>query len=203
MSSIAIVKTICFCGIDVLDVEVQVHMAKGQPGFTIVGLGDKAVAESKERIRAVLSTLGIILPPSRITINLAPADVIKEGTHYDLPIALGLLVGLGVIHQEQIENFVSIGELGLDGTIRSVNGVLPASLYTVNNGKGIICPLDNGPEAAWVGENAKIVSTDSVAKLISYFKGKIQLPRPQITTENYIARSNLDMHDVRGQKTAK
>ena len=197
------IKTICFSGINVLDVDVEVHFAKGQPGITIVGLGDKAVKESIDRVRASLSTIGLILPPQRITINLAPADIIKEGTHYDLPIILGILENIGVIPKGRLENYIVIGELGLDASIRQVNGVLPASLQANSKGLGIICPFLNGKESAWGGANMDIVAVENLTQLIQYLKGLIKIDRPQISQEDFIQSSSKDMADVKGQHTAK
>ena len=197
------VKTICFAGINVLDIDVEVHFAKGQPGITIVGLGDKAVKESIDRVRASLSTIGLILPPQRITINLAPADIVKEGSHYDLPIILGILEVMGVIPRGRIENYIVIGELGLDGSIRQVSGVLPASLQASSKGLGIICPFDNGKESAWGGEKMDIIAVSNLTQLIQYLKGLIKIDRPQISKEDFIQTSAKDMADVKGQHTAK
>ena len=197
------IKTICFSGINVIDIDVEVHFAKGQPGITIVGLGDKAVKESIDRVRASLSTIGLILPPQRITINLAPADIVKEGSHYDLPIILGILEAMGIIPRGRIENYIVIGELGLDGSIRQVNGVLPASLQANSKGLGIICPFDNGKESAWGGAQMDIISVKDLTQLIQYLKGLIKIDRPQIKQEDFIQALNKDMADVKGQHTAK
>ena len=197
------IKTVCFSGINVIDVDVEVHFAKGQPGITIVGLGDKAVKESIDRIRASLSSIGVILPPQRITINLAPADIIKEGTHYDLPVMIGVLVCIGLIKQELVNNFLAIGELGLDGSVRFVNGVLPASLYANQKKLGIICPKDNGKEAAWGGNDLHIIAIDNITNLLKYFKGFIKLERPTICKEDLVNKLNIDMMDVKGQSLAK
>ena len=197
------INTVCFSGINVLKIDVETHFAKGQPGITIVGLGDKAVKESIERIRASLSSLGLILPPQRITINLAPADILKEGTHFDLPIMLGMLSCMGIIRQETVDGFIVVGELGLDGGIRSVNGVLPASLYANTQQLGIICPKDNGKEAAWGGKEMQIIAVSDLTQLIKYLKGIIKLERPQIVQEDFIKNTNKDMSDVKGQHVAK
>ena len=119
------VRTVAFNGLETLNVELQTQISSGLPSFTIVGLPDKAVAESKERIRAAFCSLGIKLPPKRITVNLAPADIVKEGTHYDLPLALGILSGMGLISQEKLSYYIVVGEVGLDGALIRVNGVLP------------------------------------------------------------------------------
>ena len=197
------VKTVCFSGINVISVDVEVHFAKGQPGITIVGLGDKAVKESIDRIRATLSTLGLILPPQRITINLAPADILKEGTHYDLPIILGILETMGIIPHNAVDNYIALGEVGLDGCLRSVNGVLPASLYANTKGLGIVCPSSNGKEASWGGKDMDIVSANDITQLIKHFKGIQKLQRPQISKDNFITKSTKDMADVKGQHVAK
>ena len=203
MSVISKVKTICFSGINVIDVDVEVHFTKGQPGITIVGLGDKAVKESIDRVRASLATLGLILPPQRITINLAPADILKEGTHYDLPIILGILSSMGVIKNTDIANYIVVGELGLDASIRQVNGVLPTALHACNKKLGIICPKDNGKESAWGGKDLNIIALDKLEDLIKYFKGIIKVERPQISQSELLMDSKKDMSDVKGQHTAK
>ena len=137
---VARVNTVAFRGIDVLDVDVQVQMASGLPAFTIVGLPDKAVSEARERVRAALNSIGLALPPKRITVNLAPADVAKEGSHFDLPIALGLLADMGVIPIEDAGRYLVLGELALDGSLSPVGGVLPAAIHAGARDLGLICP---------------------------------------------------------------
>lgn len=200
---LSIVKTVCFSGINVISIDVEVHFAKGQPGIAIVGLGDKAVKESIDRIRATLSTLGLILPPRRITINLAPADILKEGTHYDLPIILGILETMGIIPHNILGKYIALGEVGLDGHLRNVNGVLPASLYANTQGFGVICPSSNGKEASWGGKEMDIVSADDITQLIKHFQGIQKLERPKISKDNFIFRTTKDMADVKGQHMAK
>ena len=197
------IKTICFSGINVIKIDTEVHFAKGQPGITIVGLGDKAVKESIDRIRATLSTIGLILPPQRITINLAPADLVKEGSHFDLPILLGILDAMGAIPHDSASRFIVIGELGLDGSLRHINGVLPASLYASTKGLGIICPSANGKESAWGGKDLEIISANNVSDLIKHLKGIIKLPRPQIEKTDLLQSTGKDMADVHGQRVAK
>ena len=142
---VARVNTVAFQGIEVLPVDVQVQMAAGLPAFTIVGLPDKAVGESRERVRAALGAMGLALPPKRITVNLAPADLLKEGSHFDLPIAVGLLVAMGVLPGEEISGYTVLGELGLDGSIASVAGVLPAAIGASAEDRGLICPAACAP----------------------------------------------------------
>ena len=171
---VARIATVAFQGIDVLEVDVQVQMASGMPAFTVVGLADKAVAESRERVRASLGAIGLALPPQRITVNLAPADVLKEGTHYDLPVALGLLVAMGVLPAEDLAGYTVLGELALDGALAPVAGVLPAAISANAAGRGLICPEVSGGEAAWAGE-VEILAAPNLLALINHFKGTLVL----------------------------
>ncbi|MFZ4540563.1 MAG: magnesium chelatase domain-containing protein [Rickettsiales bacterium] len=166
---VARIHTVAFQGIEILPVEVQVHLGAGLPAFTIVGLPDKAVAESRERVRAALSSMGVQLPAKRILVNLAPADVQKEGSHFDVPIALAMLVALGMIPADAVENFVALGELALDGQLQPVAGVLSAALGASAQNKGIICPAVNGAEAAFAGD-IDILAPESLLVLINRFK---------------------------------
>ena len=160
------INTIAFNGLDILDVDLQVQISSGLPAFTIVGLPDKAVAESKERVRAALQSLGLSLPAKRITLNLAPADLVKEGSHFDLPVALGLLAAMGVVPQEELTNYIALGELGLDGSLISVNGILPAAIKANRSNKGLICPAANGSEAVWSGLK-DIIAADNLLSIIN------------------------------------
>ena len=143
------VATVAFEGIEARAVDVQVQVAPGLPAFNVVGLPDKAVSEARERVRAALVASGLALPARRITVNLAPADVPKEGSHYDLPIALGLMAAIGAIPSDALSGFTVLGELGLDGSIAAVAGVLPAAIGANGRGEGLICPAACGAEAAW------------------------------------------------------
>ncbi|MGH7006739.1 MAG: YifB family Mg chelatase-like AAA ATPase, partial [Alphaproteobacteria bacterium] len=177
------------------------QIASGQPYFGIVGLPDKAVGESRDRVRAALSALGLGLPPKRILVNLAPADVLKEGTHFDLPIALGLLVAMGVVSAEDAGEFTVLGELGLDGALAPVAGVLPAAMAASGHGRGIVCPAACGGEAAWAGE-LDIVAAPTLLALINHLKGTQVLPRPAPRLAEDDARYP-DLADIKGQETAK
>lgn len=190
-----------FVGIEARAVEVQVHVASGLPAFTIVGLADKAVAESRERVRAALGAVGLALPPKRITINLAPADLPKEGSHFDLPIALALLVALDVIDQADISAFVALGELGLDGTIRAVPGVLPAAVAANGSDKGLICPGAQGGEAAWAGD-IPILAAGHLMELLNHFKGRQLLAQPKAALAPDHT-SSRDLREIKGQEAAK
>src|SRR5262245_9968803 len=134
------VTTVAFEGIEARAVDVQVQVAPGLPAFNIVGLPDKAVSEAKERVRASMIASGLALPARRITVNLAPADQPKEGSHYDLPIALGLMAAIGAIPPDTLSGITVLGELGLDGSIAAVAGVLPAAIGANARGEGLICP---------------------------------------------------------------
>ena len=176
---VARVATVAFQGIDVLPVEVQVQIAGGLPAFTIVGLPDKAVGESRERVRAALSAIGLALPPRRITINLSPADVLKEGSHFDLPIALGLLVAMDVLPADELSGYVALGELGLDGSIAPVAGVLPAALHASATERGIICPSATGGEAACAAQ-VEVLAPKSILSLVNHFKGTQEIGRAHV-----------------------
>lgn len=200
---VAKINTIAFHGVDVQPVDVQVQISNGLPAFTIVGLPDKAVAESKERVRAALHALGIALPPKRLTVNLAPADVNKEGSHYDLPIALGLLAAMDVIPKIDMEDYVVLGELSLDAGIRAVAGVLPAAIHAAGNDNSLICPSDCGGEAAWAGDDLNILAPQNLLQLINHIKGTQLLSRPVGKMIEGGAHKIPDMADVKGQETAK
>ena len=193
--------TVAFNGLQTIDIEVQVQLSAGMPTFTIVGLPDKAVAESRERIRAALFSLGIKLPPKRITVNLAPADIVKEGTHYDLPLALGILSGMGIVDQKSLASYVVLGELGLDGKIVRVNGVLPAAVMAQKSNKGLICPAEQGKEAVCAG-GKDIVPAASLEELINFLHGNLKIEAPEEDVFD-LAYSSRDMRDVKGQESAK
>jgi magnesium chelatase family protein len=198
---VARVNTVALQGIDPVAIDVQVQMAAGLPAFNLVGLPDKAVGESRERVRAALDALGLALPPKRITVNLAPADLLKEGSHFDLPIALGLLVAMGVLPGEEIAGYTALGELALDGRITAVAGVLPSAIATLAAGRGLICPAAQGGEAAWA-EGLDILAPASLLALINHFKGTQVLTPPKPALEPPAA-GDLDLADIKGQETAK
>jgi len=199
---VARINTVAFEGAEARRVDVQVQVTSaGRQFFNIVGLADKAVAESRERVRSAFAALGISLPGKRITVNLAPADLPKEGAHYDLPIALGLLAAIGAVPVDAIEGYVAIGELSLDGTISRVPGALPAAVLANSENLGLICPEPNGAEAAWAGD-LPLLAPHNLIQLINHFKGAQILSRPE-PGEMLDRESPLDIRDVRGQETAK
>jgi magnesium chelatase family protein len=196
------VSTVAFEGIEARTVDVQVQVAPGLPAFNVVGLPDKAVSEARERVRAALIASGLALPARRITINLAPADLPKEGSHYDLPIALGLMAAIGAIPPDALAGFTVLGELGLDGSIAAVAGVLPAAIGANARGEGLICPAACGPEAAWASPEIEIVAATSLIQLANHFKGTQVLSRPQPKVRD-AESSLLDLADIKGQESAK
>jgi len=199
---VARVFTVAFEGIEARAVDVQVQVAPGMPAFHLVGLPDKAVSEAKERVRAALIASGLALPARRITVNLAPADVPKEGSHYDLPIALGLMAAIGAIPHDALSGFTVLGELGLDGSITPVAGVLPAAIGANARGEGLICPARCGPEAAWASPDMEIIAASSLIQLANHFRGTQVLTRPQPKIHE-TKDEPLDLADIKGQESAK
>ncbi len=201
---VARVTTVAFQGIETVAVDVQVQVASGAPAFAVVGLPDNAVKESKERVRAALSAVGLALPGRRITVNLAPADLAKEGAHFDLPIAVGLLVAMGVVPADLIERYVVLGELTLDARILPVPGVLLAAMAATAQSRGLVCPEACGGEAAWAGgeRDFEIVAAPTLLSLLNHFKGTQMLAAPQPRLVEARA-TGPDLKDVKGQETAK
>lgn len=195
------IPSLTFNGIDITDVDVQVQIEPGMPKFVIVGLADKTIAESKERVRAALSSIGLSLPAKKILINLAPADLIKEGSHFDLAIAAGILASMGALPIDEISSYLTLGELSLDGAILPVSGVLPVAIGASERGKGIICSKQNGAEAVWSG-NDNILAPNNLLELINHFKGIqcLTQPEPGISGRNV---QYPDLKDIKGQKIAK
>jgi magnesium chelatase family protein len=199
--AIARVNSFAFCGIDAQPVEIQVQIAAGLPNFLMVGLPDKAVGEARERVRAALTAMGLALPPKRVLVNLAPADMLKEGSHFDLPVALAVLAGMDVIPAEELAQFAALGELSLDGRINAVAGVLPAAIAANGRGLGLICPQTQGPEAGWAGDMTVLAAPDLLS-IINHFRGTqvMSPPPPGSLGGGY---KTLDMADVRGMETAR
>lgn len=198
---VAIAATTAYLGLEALPVEVQCQIAPGLPAFVIVGLADKAVAESRERVRAALAAIGLSLPPKRITVNLSPADLPKEGSHYDLPIALAVLGAMGLIDAETLGAYVSVGELGLDGRIASAPGVLLAALHASETRRGLICPEAQGAEAAWAGD-VEVVAAPSLLALLNHLGRTAQLPPPEPAVADMPVRL-ADLAQVKGQEVAR
>ncbi len=195
------VQTVAYLGLEARSVEVQCQIAPGVPAFIVVGLPDKAVGESRERVRAAITAMGLALPPKRITINLSPADLPKEGSHYDLPIALALLGAMGIVDNETLSGYLVVGELGLDGRVATSPGVLLAALHASANDWGLVCPASQGPEAAWAGQIEVLAATDLLA-LLNHFKGTVLL-RPPVQGEAEERTHGPDLAQVKGQETAK
>ena len=198
---VALVSTVAYLGLEARRVEVQCQIAAGLPRFAIVGLPDKAVGESRERVQAALAAMGLSLPPKRITINLSPADLPKEGSHYDLPIALALLAAMGVTDAEQLADWVAVGELALDGRIVASPGVLLAALHASEAGQGLICPAAQGAEARWAS-GIPVCAAPDLVSLLNHLKGVQTLPEPQ-PGEIAPDAPGPDLKQVKGQETAR
>ncbi|MEH3047849.1 YifB family Mg chelatase-like AAA ATPase [Sphingomonas adhaesiva] len=198
---VAIVSTVAYLGLEARAVEVQVQLIPGLPAFNLVGLADKAVAESRERVRGAIAGMGLALPPKRIAVNLSPADLPKEGSHFDLPIALGLLAAMGVVDAEALAEYVVVGELGLDGRLAPSPGVLLAALHAAEMGRGLICPAAQGAEAAWSG-SIEVVAAPDLLGLLNHLKGQglLAAPSPGDVVEG---RTGPDLRQVKGQEVAK
>lgn len=199
---VAKIKTFAFCGTEVIDINVEVKLSSGIVSFNIVGLPDKTVNEAKERIRASINSIGLSFPAKRLTINLSPADISKEGSYLDLPMAIGLLVEMDIIKQELIDNFVIVGELSLDGSINPVSGILPIAIGANERNYGIICPKLCAKEALWANENINIIAADNLLELINCLNGVCNIVKPVLNKK--IQESNyLDLKDVYGQRQGK
>ena len=199
--SIARVRSFAFSGIDAVPVEVQVQISSGLPAFLIVGLADKAVGEARERVRAALTAMSLALPPKRILINLAPADLQKEGSHFDLAIALGVLAAMDVLPRDEVAGYAAIGELSLDGRINPVSGVLPAALGASALSLGLVCAAQQGGEAAWGGE-IEVLAAPDLLSLVNHFRGTQVLTPPELPGLAMAARCP-DLAEVKGMETAK
>ncbi len=199
--AIARIQSYAFSGIEAVPVEVQVQISPGLPAFLVVGLPDKAVGEARERVRAALTAMGLSLPPRRVLINLAPADLLKEGSHFDLPIALAVLAAMDIIGHEDASEYAALGELSLDGGVNAVAGVLPAAIAASAADLGLICPAAQGGEAAWAGRISVLAAPDLLS-LVNHFRGTqlLAAPEPGGIAE---APAIADMADVRGMETAK
>lgn len=196
------VATVAFEGVEARPVDVQVQISNGTVVFNVVGLGDKAVAESRERVRSALVASGLSLPAKRITVNLAPADLPKEGSHYDLPIALGVMVAMGALPSDALNGYTVLGELALDGAVTAVSGVLPAAVAAAARGMGLICPAECGPEAAWASEDISIIAPRNLIQIANHFRGSQVLSRPTPAIRAP-GGPQPDLRDIKGQESAK
>ena len=199
---VARVQTVAFQGIEAVPVDVQAQFTSGVPAFVIVGLPDKAIKEAGERVRAALASSGLSLPPKRVVVNLAPADLPKEGSPYDLPIALALMAAIGAFPADAIDGYVALGELGLDGRLAPTNGVLPAAIAAHARDLGLICPEPSGAEAAWAGDDIEIVAPESLLALVNHLGGYQLCARP-MPRRHDSAAGLPDLCEIRGQEVAR
>jgi magnesium chelatase family protein len=196
------VKTVAFFGIRAELINVEVHIFAGLPGFVIVGLANKAVSEAKERVKSALLMMGFSLPAKKITVNLSPTNLYKEGNHYDLSIAIGVLVAMGVLNQEEIEKFIFLGELSLNGDVNSVYGVLAAGNFASLNNLGIVFPKANEEESTFISNDVNLIAATSLKELIDFLNCKKFYERRKFDTKIDFTFSK-DFKDVKGQKHAK
>ena len=193
--------TVAFEGVEARQVEVQCAVSPGMPAFSVVGLPDKAVSEARDRVRTALSSMAIALPSKRITINLSPADMPKEGSHFDLPIALSLLAALEIIPKDAVETTTSLGELSLDGSLVPVVGALPAAMAAAEEQHTLLCPRESGSEAAWV-DAVQVLGAGSLAEVIQHYTGQSPLASSE-PGEVLETPKGRDLRDVKGQERAK
>jgi len=199
---VARVGTFAFNGIEALPIDVQCQMASGMPNFSIVGLPDKTVAESRDRIRAVFSSIGLAFPVKKVIINLSPADINKEGSHFDLPIILSMLTEMKIIPQERVEEYFCMGELALDGRVVATNGILPAAIMSAASHKGFILPSENAQEALWASDELEVIPARNILDVVNHFRDQQILPRPEL--KQIPEQVNYpDFKDVKGQELAK
>ncbi|WP_170346404.1 YifB family Mg chelatase-like AAA ATPase [Ruegeria atlantica] len=198
---VARAHTVAFQGVEARTVEVQCAVSPGLPAFSIVGLPDKAVSEARDRVRSALSAMAIALPSKRITINLSPADLPKEGSHFDLPIAVALLSALEIIPADAAEGTIALGELSLDGSLVPVVGALPAAMTAASEDRMLLCPKASSAEAAWVGAT-QVIGAGSLGDVVRHFSGQCPLPAAQPGEVN-LTPSVRDLRDVKGQERAK
>jgi magnesium chelatase family protein len=198
---VAKTKTFTFNGIDAIPIDVQVKITSGNPSFSIVGLPDKSVGESKERVRGAITSTGLSWPFEKITVNLAPADLQKEGGHFDLAIALGIMVEIGAIPQHFLDKYFIMGELSLDGSVNGVGGIISSAISANQFNCGLICPKANGKEAMWAGD-IDIIATADILSLVNHLKGYQIIARPE-NIQNFENKKYPDFIDVKGQEIAK
>ncbi|AUC53228.1 AAA family ATPase [Sagittula sp. P11] len=198
---VAVAYTVAFEGVEARPVQVQCAVTPGVPAFSIVGLPDKAVSEARDRVRTALTSLSIALPSKRITINLSPADMPKEGSHFDLPIALGLLAALDIVPKDAVAQTVALGELSLDGGLVPVLGALPAAMAAAEEDRILLCPRASGAEAAWV-EACNVLGASNLLEIIRHFSGQ-EILEPAKPGEVRTDPSARDLRDVKGQERAK
>ncbi|MBF9034583.1 YifB family Mg chelatase-like AAA ATPase [Rhodobacterales bacterium HKCCE2091] len=199
--SIALTHTVAFEGLEARRVEVQCAMTPGLPGFSVVGLPDKAVSEARERVKAAIAAMAVSLPSKKITVNLSPANLPKEGSHFDLPIALALLAAIGIVPRERASEAMALGELTLDGRLNPILGALPAALAAGEDGRALLCPAASGAEAAWVGATPVYGATD-LAGIVAHLTDRTPL-EPMRPGEVAALPSDRDFAEVRGQERAK
>ena len=193
-------------GIEAFPVEVEVNAGYGDTLVVIVGLPDAAVKESRDRVSTALTNSGFKFPMGRTTINLAPADVKKEGPSFDLPIALGMLAASEQIETDQLDNFVIVGELALTGAVRPCKGVLPVALRARGDGRvGVLVPAENAAEAAVV-EGLQVIPVQNLREAAGFLEGEIKIAPVKVDIAKIFDQAHdddLDFAEVKGQENVK
>jgi magnesium chelatase family protein len=193
-------------GVEAHLIEVEIDLSQGLPLLSIVGLPDLAVKESKDRLRSAIKNTGFHFPVKKITINLAPADLKKEGSAFDLPMALGVLAAEGVVPDDLLQKYLIVGELSLDGRIKEIRGALPIAILAKRIGmKGVVLPAKNGPEAAVVS-GIEVLGVDTLPQVVEFFNGKQILAPVQVDLNALLAECSVyleDFSEVKGQAHAK
>ena len=203
---LSIVKTMSLIGIRGYLINVEIDVTGGLPNFDIVGLPDVSVKEAKERIRSAIRNSNIDFPSRRILVNLSPADIRKEGTSYDLPMAVGILITFGQIKEQNIKDVIFIGELSLDGRINKVNGILPMCIEALKLGiKVVVLPEQNAKEAS-ILKDLEVIGVKNLQEVVDYLNGKLKVRSTKQDVKNVFARREkyeLDFSDVKGQEDIK
>jgi len=200
------INSMALLGLDGYLIEVQVDVSNGMPCWELVGLPDTSVKESKERVKTAIKNSGFELLSKRIVINLAPADTKKEGSIFDLPIAIGILVDLGEINNENLQEVVFIGELSLDGKINRINGILPMCIEAQKLGiKKLIVPKENAEEAAIVKE-MEVLGAENLKQVVDYLNGESKIEKSTVDLNKMFDSQDkylLDFSEVKGQENIK
>lgn len=200
---LAQVRSCAIYGLESLLTDVEIDISSGLPGFDIVGLPDTAVKESRERVRAAIKNQGYIFPVKRITVNLAPADIKKEGPHYDLPIALGILAATEQLPVDLLKGYIIAGELSLDGRVRPANGILSMAIEARQKQlKGVVIPWENAEEAALI-DGIEVIGVNSLKEAVDFFKGEYIPHEIKPDTKEVLQSNDLDFSEVKGQEMLK
>ncbi|MCK2179125.1 YifB family Mg chelatase-like AAA ATPase [Hafnia paralvei] len=201
--SVAMINTRAAIGVQAPAVSVEAHISTGLPGFTLVGLPEATVKEAKDRVRSAIINCGFTFPAKRITVNLAPADLPKEGGRYDLPIAIAILIASEQLSATSVEGLELLGELGLSGALRRIQGAIPAAMAAQRDQRKLIGPAENEEELGLLGEQQPHLIADNLLQVCDFLSGDLKLLTPRGTQLSAIPSNNKDMRDIIGQEQAR